>query len=73
MLRLNLQIFLRDTPIVFHLEERSIVKLEGMLEYIIVATDSWEYPTDFLVLQPNSQSNRYCIILGRPWMARTNA
>jgi hypothetical protein len=44
-----------------------------MLEYIIVSIDSWEYPTNFLVLQPKSQSNRYPIILGRPWMATTNA
>jgi hypothetical protein len=27
-----------------------------MLEDIMVSIDSWEYPTDFLVLQPKSNS-----------------
>jgi hypothetical protein len=73
MLRLNLQIFLRDTPIVLQLADRSTVKPEGMLEDIIISIDSWEYPTDFLVLQPKSQSNGYPLILGRPWLATTDA
>jgi hypothetical protein len=73
MLRLNLQIFLRDTPTVLQLADRSTVKPEGMLEDIIISIDSWEYPTDFLVLQPKSQSNGYPLILGRPWLATTDA
>jgi hypothetical protein len=43
---------LRPTPIVLQLADRSTVKPEGMLEDIIVSVDSWEYPVDFMVLQP---------------------
>jgi hypothetical protein len=44
-----------------------------MLEDIIISIDSWEYPSDFLFLQPMCQSNGYPLIFGRPWMATTNA
>jgi hypothetical protein len=44
-----------------------------MLEYIIVSIDYWEYPTDFLVLQPKSRFNEYPLILGRPWLATIDA
>ena len=50
MLRLNLQIFFRDIPTVLQLADRSTIKLEGMLEDIIIFIDYWEYPTEFLVL-----------------------
>jgi hypothetical protein len=73
MLRLNLQIFLRDTPIVLQLVDMFIVKMEGMLGDIIISIDSWEYPIDFLVLQHKSQTNGYPLILGRPWMVMINA
>jgi hypothetical protein len=73
MLKLNLQGFLRDTPTVLQLADRSTVKPEGMLEDIILSIDSWEYPTDFLVLQTKSQFNGYPLILGRPWLATTDA
>jgi hypothetical protein len=73
MLKLNLQGFLRDTPTVLQLADRSTVKPEGMLEDIIISIDSWEYPTDFLVLQTKSQFNGYPLILGRPWLATTDA
>ena len=64
---------MRDTPTFLQLQDRSIVKPEGMLEDIIISIDSWEYHTDFLVLQPKSQSNGYPLILGRPWLAITDA
>lgn len=35
--------------------------------------DLWEYPTYFMVLQPNSFMGCYPIILGRPWLATTDA
>jgi hypothetical protein len=44
-----------------------------MLEDIIVSIDSWEYPTDFLVLQPKSRFNGYPLILGRPWLETIDA
>jgi hypothetical protein len=64
---------LRDTPTVLQLADRSTVKLKGMLEDIIISIDSWEYPTDFLVLQTKSQFNGYPLILGRPWLATSDA
>jgi hypothetical protein len=39
MLRLNLKIFLRDTPIVLQLVEMFIVKMEGMLGDIIISIE----------------------------------
>ena len=47
---LNLQ-NLRPTTTILELADRSKVVPEGILEYIIVSLDSWEYPVDFLVLQ----------------------
>jgi hypothetical protein len=73
MLRLNLQGSLRNTSTMLQLADRSTVNPEGMLEDIMISIDSWEYPTDFLVLQTKSKFNGYPLILGRPWMATTDA
>jgi len=53
-MKLNLQGFLRNTPTILQLVDRSTVKPEGMLEDIIIYIESWEYPIEFLVLQPKS-------------------
>jgi hypothetical protein len=42
MMKLNLQEFLRNTPIVLQHLDRSTVKPEGMLEDIIISIDSWD-------------------------------
>jgi hypothetical protein len=73
MMKLNLQGFLRNTQTFLQLADRSIIKPEYMLEDIIISIDSWEYPTDFLVLQIKSQSNGYPLIFGRPWLTTTDA
>ena len=39
----------------------------------MVSIDSWEYPADFLVLQPKAKFIGYPLILGRPWLATSNA
>jgi hypothetical protein len=31
----------------------SLVKLEGMIEEIIIYIESWEYPKNFMSFQPN--------------------
>jgi hypothetical protein len=67
MLRLNLQGFLRDTPIVLQLADRSTIKPKEMLEDIMLSIDSWEYPSELLVLQSKSKFNGYPLILGRPF------
>eukprot|EP00253_Pinus_taeda_P023003 PITA_23003 len=66
MLKLNLQGSLRKTTIVLQLADCSIVTLEGIVEDVMVSIDSWEYPTDFLVLQPKAKLTGYPLILERP-------
>jgi hypothetical protein len=73
MMILNLQGSLRDTPTMLQLANRSTIKLEGMLEDIMLSIDSWKYPTDFLVLQTKSKSNGYPLILGIPWLPIADA
>lgn len=55
------------------LVDRSTVVPEGIVEDVMVSIDSWEYPTDFLVLQPKTKFNGYPLILGRPWLATADA
>ena len=45
---------LRPTKTVLELADRSKITPEGVLEDIAVSLDSWEYPVDFIVLQPKS-------------------
>jgi hypothetical protein len=64
MLKLNVQGFLKDTPTILQLAYRSTVKHEGMLEDTILSIYSWEYPTDFLILQTKSQFNGHPLSWG---------
>jgi hypothetical protein len=64
---------LLPTPTVFELVDRSKLKPEGILEDVIVSLDSWEYPTYFYVIQPKSNLGGHPLILGRPWLATTDA
>lgn len=64
---------LQSTPIVLELANRSKFILEGIFKDIIVSLESWEYPVDFLVLQPKSNLGEHPLILGKPWLATTNA
>jgi len=50
MLKLNIQGSLRNTTTVLQLADHSTVNPEGSMEDVMVSIDSWEYPTDFLVL-----------------------
>ena len=45
---------LRPTPTILELADRFTIKLEGILDDFIILVDLWEYPIDFLVLQPKS-------------------
>ena len=40
---------------------------------MIVSVDSWEYPMEFLVINPRSRLDGHPLILGRPWLATTDA
>eukprot|EP00253_Pinus_taeda_P023617 PITA_23617 len=73
MLKLNLQSSLRNTSTVLQLTYRSTVTPEGIVEDVLVSVDSWEYPADFLVLQPKAKLTGYPLILGRPWLATADA
>ena len=54
------------TPTVSELADRSTIKPEEILDDLVISVDSWEYPTDFLVLQPKSQLGGHPLILGSP-------
>ena len=73
MLKLNLQSSLRKTSIILQLADRSTVTPEGIVEDVFVSINSWEYPVDFLVLQPKEKLIGYPLILGRPWLANADA
>lgn len=61
------------TPTMLELAYRSRVKPEGVLEDIVISLDSWEYPAEFYILQPKTSLGGHSVILGRPWLAMTNA
>ena len=63
---------LRGIPIVLQLVDRSTIKLEGIIEYVVIFLDLWEYSTDFMVLQPKTSLSGYPLILGWAWMATVN-
>jgi len=43
-------VHIRPTPMVLELADRSKIKPEGVLDDVVVSLDSWEYPTNFIVL-----------------------
>ena len=64
---------LRATPTILQLADNSTVTLGGMIENIVVTLDSLEYPANFMILSPKVNLSSYPVILGRPWLATTNA
>jgi hypothetical protein len=64
---------IRPTTTVLELADRYKVVSKGVLEDIIVSLDSWEYLVDFIILQPKSNLGGHPLILGRPWLATTDA
>jgi hypothetical protein len=64
---------LRPTPTVLQMADKSLVKPEGVIEDVILSIDSWDYPTDFMILKPKAKLGGYPLILGRPWLAAANA
>ena len=39
----------------------------------MVSVYSWEYPADFLIINPKNRLDGHPLILGRPWLATVNA
>ena len=64
---------IKTTTTILELADRYKVVPEGILEDIIISLDSWEYPVEFLILQPKTNLGGYPLILGRPWLATTDA
>ncbi|XP_057856999.1 uncharacterized protein LOC131066290 [Cryptomeria japonica] len=64
---------LRHTPTMLQLADSSTVTPNGAVEDLIVTLDSWEYPTDFMILYPKATLGGYPIILERPWLANADA
>ena len=50
-----------------------MVRPKGTLHDVMVFVDSWEYPTDFLIINPKARLDGHPLILGRPWLATANA
>lgn len=73
MLKLNFKGALRKTMTILQLAYRSTVAPEGFIEDVLASIDSWEYPTDFLVLHPKTKFNGYPLILGRLWLDTLDA
>ena len=65
--------FLRPTLSILEVTDHTMVKPVGVLDDIIVSVASWEYPIDFMVIKSKDPSKGHPIILGRPWLATTNA
>eukprot|EP00253_Pinus_taeda_P033127 PITA_33127 len=42
------------TSTFLELADRSVVRPEGILHDVMVSVDSWEYPTDFLIINPKT-------------------
>ena len=61
------------TSTLLELADQSVVRPEGTLYDVMVSIDSWEYPTDFLVINPKTRLDGRPLILGRPWLATTDA
>ena len=50
-----------------------MVRPEGTLHDVMVYVDSWEYLTNFLIINPKTRLDGHPLILGRPWLATADA
>ena len=66
-------IVLEPTTTLLELADRSVIGPEGILQDILVSVGSWEYPTEFLVINPKSRMDGHPLILGRPWLEKHDA
>ena len=67
---------LKPTNITLSLADRSVKIPKGIVEDVLVKIDKFYYPVDFVLLdtEPSSSEPSYVpIILGRPFLATTNA
>jgi len=64
---------LDTTTTLLELADQSVIKPEGTLQHVMVSVDSWEYPADFLIINPRNRLDGLPLILGRPWLVTTDA
>ena len=67
---------LKPTTITLSLDDRSVKIPKGIVEDVLVKVDKFYYPVDFVVLdiEPvEGDTNHVPIILGRPFLATSNA
>jgi hypothetical protein len=64
---------IRDTPTILELADHSTIKQEGVIEDLIISVESWDYPANFVVLQPKPKLGGHPLTLGRPWLATTDS
>ena len=67
---------LKSTSITLSLADRSIKIPKGIVEDVLIQVDKFHYPVDFVVLdtEPAATGANYVpIILGRPFLATSNA
>eukprot|EP00253_Pinus_taeda_P035700 PITA_35700 len=63
----------KETPTILELADCSTIKPEGVIEDLVISVESWNYPADFVVLQTKTKLGGHPLILGRPWLATTDA
>ena len=67
---------MKPTSITLSLTDRSVKIPRGMIEDVLVQVDNFYYPVDFFVLDTDpivKETNYVPIILGRPFLATSNA
>ena len=67
---------LKPTTITLSLADRSVKIPRGVIEDVLVQVDKFYYPVDFVVLDTDpivKEANYVPIILGRPFLATSNA
>ncbi|RVW94091.1 hypothetical protein CK203_038169 [Vitis vinifera] len=67
---------LKPTTITLSLADRSVKIPRGVIEDVLVQVDNFYYPVDFIVLDTDptvKEANLVPIILGRPFLATSNA
>eukprot|EP00253_Pinus_taeda_P019666 PITA_19666 len=70
---LQLKHLIRETPTILELADHSTIKPEGVIEDLVISVESRNYPADFVVLQTKTKLGGHPLILGRPWLATTDA
>jgi hypothetical protein len=70
---LQLRTQVQPTPTILELADHSTIRPEGVIDDLVISLDSWEYPTDFVVLQPKTRLGGHPLILGRPWLATVDS